>query len=85
MSHASDVLLFPDAGPLITLAYANALDPLLKPGWTLAMVNMVLLEVTRNQTPTSDTIKRWIDSAVRIERQAINAERTFSSLRFPPA
>lgn len=85
MSHASDVLLFPDAGPLITLAYANALDLLLKPGWTLAMVDMVLLEVTRNQTPTSDTIKRWIDSAVRIERQAINAERTFSSLRFPPA
>lgn len=61
MSHASDVLLFPDAGPLITLAYANALDLLLKPGWTLAMVDMVLLEVTRNQTPTSDTIKRWID------------------------
>jgi hypothetical protein len=46
---------------LITLAYANALDLLLKPGWTLAMVDMVLLEVTRNQTPTSDTIKRWID------------------------
>ena len=27
----------------------------------------------------------WIDSDVRIERQAINAGRTFSSLRFPPA
>ena len=49
-----DVSLLPDAGPLITLAYANALDVLFKPGWRVAVVDMVLHEVTRSQTPTSE-------------------------------
>ncbi len=52
--------LLPDAGPLITLAYADALDLLLKPGWQVSIVDMVLFEVTRNQTPTSERIKRWV-------------------------
>ncbi|MFO7628476.1 MAG: hypothetical protein R6W06_02960 [Prochlorococcaceae cyanobacterium] len=30
-------MLIPEAGPLITLAYAESLDLLLKPGWPLAM------------------------------------------------
>ena len=72
MTNASDVVLFPDAGPLITLAYADALDLLLKPGWMLAVVDMVLLEVTRNQTPTSDAIKRWLDR----HRVSIRTTRT---------
>ena len=53
-------LLLPDAGPLITLAYANALDLLFKPGWSVQIVDMVLLEVTRNETPTSQAIATWV-------------------------
>lgn len=54
------VILLPDAGPLITLAYADALDLLLKPGWPVQVVDMVLHEVTRNATPTSEKIGRWV-------------------------
>ncbi|OQW98599.1 MAG: hypothetical protein BWK73_52165 [Thiothrix lacustris] len=54
------VILLADAGPLITLAYADALDVLLLPGWTVQMVDMVLHEVTRNQTPTSQKITAWV-------------------------
>ncbi len=53
------LLLLPDAGPLITLAYADALDLLLEPGWSLALVDMVLHEVTRNETPTSNQLAEW--------------------------
>lgn len=58
---SSDVVLLPDAGPLITLAYADALDVLFAPGWSVMLVDMVLHEVTRNQTPTSDKIARWTE------------------------
>ena len=58
-----DVSLLPDAGPLITLAYANALDVLFKPGWRVAVVDMVLHEVTRSQTPTSEKIAKWAAQA----------------------
>jgi hypothetical protein len=54
------VILLPDAGPLITLAYADALDLLLKPGWPVRVVDMVLHEVTRNATPTSERIGQWV-------------------------
>jgi hypothetical protein len=53
MLSAKDIALLPDAGPLITLAYADALDVLLNPGWTVILVDMILHELTRNQTPTS--------------------------------
>jgi hypothetical protein len=56
----ADVTLLPDAGPLITLAYADALDLLLMPGWSVALVDMVLHEVTRNSTPTSEQIAGWV-------------------------
>jgi hypothetical protein len=56
------VTVLPDAGPLITLAYADALDLLLKPGWQVALVDMVLEEVTRNATPTSERIASWVTS-----------------------
>jgi hypothetical protein len=56
---AQDVALLSDAGPLITLAYANALDVLFEPGWQVMIVDMVLHELTRNATPTSETIARW--------------------------
>jgi hypothetical protein len=96
---ASPVLL-PDSGPLVTLAYADALDLLFLPGWPVQIVDMVLHEVTRNQTPTSQLIgawvstraflifleqKGWLPSAAGIERKAILNGRNFSQLRFPPA
>ena len=56
---AANIVLLPDAGPLITLAYANSLDLLFKPGWAVQMVDMVLHEVTRNLTPTSQLIAQW--------------------------
>ena len=62
MPSARDIALLPDAGPLITLAYADALDVLFKPGWTVMLVDMVLHEVTRNQTPTSSKLAAWVAS-----------------------
>lgn len=55
-------VLLPDAGPLITLAYAQALDVLLKPNWAVHVVDMVLHEVTRNTTPTSQAINNWVQT-----------------------
>lgn len=98
MPSPTDVILFPDAGPLITLANGDALDLLLKPGWTVSLVDMVLHEVTRNRTPTSLEIDAWvsnrayllfleekglIESAAEIERKAVRNGRQFSNLRFP--
>jgi len=67
-------VVVPNAGPLITLAYADALDLLLKPGWPVLLVDMVLHEVTRNATPTSAGIAAWVaDHSIEIE-----ATRTFA-------
>lgn len=73
MPSSPDVLLLLDAGPLITLAYADALDLLFKPGWPVALVDMVLHEVTRNSTPTSEKLDRWAQG----RRLAIVSTRTF--------
>jgi hypothetical protein len=59
MAANTTITLLPDAGPLITLAYADALHLLLKSGWSAALVDMVLQEVTRNETPTSARIGAW--------------------------
>lgn len=53
-------VLLPDAGPLITLAYAGHLDLLLRPGWPLHLADMVLHEVTRNDTPSRDAITAFV-------------------------
>ena len=67
-------VILPDAGPLITLAYADALDLLFKPGWPVWVVDMVLHEVTRNATPTSAKIATWVDEhAIKVQ-----ATHTFS-------
>ena len=60
---AASIILVPDAGPLITLAYADALDLLLKPGWRVQIVDMVLYELNRNATPTSEKIRRWVEQS----------------------
>lgn len=62
MPSPPDVVLLPDAGPLITLSYADSLDLLFRPGWSVALVDMVLHEVTRNQTPTSEKLARWAET-----------------------
>lgn len=62
MASPAEIVLLPDAGPLITLAYADALDLLFKPGWSVALVDMVLHEVTRNQTPTSEKLAQWAET-----------------------
>jgi len=59
MTSSADIVLLPDAGPLITLAYADALDLLFRPGWSVALVDMVLHEVTRNHTPTGEKLAQW--------------------------
>lgn len=73
---ASEVVLLPDAGPLITLAYADALDVLFKPGWRVALVDMVLHEVTRNQTPTSDKLAKWVKRHLKNQQLAVLATQT---------
>lgn len=55
-----DIVLLLDAGPLTTLAYADALDVLFRPGWSVVLVDMVLHEATRNQTPTSRKLTLWV-------------------------
>lgn len=55
-------ILLADAGPLITLAYADALDLLLRPGWPLRMVDMVFHELTRRDTPTRDRIQHFVEA-----------------------
>ena len=72
-SAAAGIVLLPDAGPLITLAYADALDLLFKPGWPVQLVDMVLHEVTRNATPTSERLAKW----ARRHRLPVLATRTF--------
>jgi hypothetical protein len=62
MMSPTDIFLLPDAGPLITLAYADSLDLLFKPQWSVALVDMVLHEVTRNQTPTSEKLALWVQT-----------------------
>lgn len=62
MTPPAEILLLPDAGPLITLAYADALDVLFMPGWSVALVDMVLYEITRNQTPTSQKLAQWVQA-----------------------
>jgi hypothetical protein len=54
------VVLLPDAGPLITLAYADSLDLLFKPQWAVSLVDMVLHDVTRTQTPTGEKLSQWV-------------------------
>ena len=70
---AANIVLLPDAGPLITLAYADALDLLFKPGWPIVLVDMVLHEVTRNQTPTSEKLAQWAAAG----QVSIRTTRTF--------
>ena len=52
--------MLPDAGPLITLAYADALDLLLKPGRRVSIVDMVFHELTRQPSPMRQKLCDWV-------------------------
>ena len=83
---SAPAVLLPDAGPLITLAYADALDVLIKPGWPVVLVDMVLHEVTRNQTPTSEKLALWAASnavSVRTTRTFQHHQQTLASSPAP--
>ena len=80
------VALLPDAGPLITLAYADALDLLFKPGWPLVLVDRVLHEVTRQQTPTSEKLRQWVQAnqvPVRTTRAFAHYQQTLAAETAP--
>lgn len=74
------VILLADASPLITLAYADALDVLLLPNWQVQMVDMVLHEVTRNPTPTSQKIAAWVAQQQLLVRETRIYQRYIASL-----
>lgn len=74
------VILIADAGPLITLAYADALDVLFKPGWSVQLVDMVVHEVTRNETPTSKKIADWITNHDIFIKQSVTYQRYSAAL-----
>jgi hypothetical protein len=52
----------PDAGPLITLAYAGRLELLLALGLKVVVIDMVKFELTRHFTPTSQAILNFIEA-----------------------
>lgn len=81
MPSPREIALLPDAGPLITLAYADALDALFKPGWTVMLVDMVLHEITRNQTPTSDKLAAWATA----KRIPVLPTKTFAHFKLADA
>ena len=55
-------LIVPDAGPLITLAYADHLDLLLALNVKIVIIDMVKIELTRHKTETSELILDFISS-----------------------
>lgn len=62
---------------MITLAYAGALDVLFKPDWSVVLVDMVLHEVTRSQTPTSEKLAQW----ARSNKLSVRTTKTFQHYR----
>jgi len=85
---SNDIALLPDAGPLITLAYAEALDLLLQPGWSVEIVDRVLHEVTRNETPASRAIGEWVAARclpIRATQLFKQYQATLAEAATPPA
>ncbi len=68
-------LVVPDAGPLITLAYADRLDLLLTLRVTVVVVDMVQHELTRHHTETSQQILAFLyHNRIPIIRTSIGEE-----------
>ena len=87
MPSPRDIVLLPDAGPLITLSYADTLDLLFKPDWPVALVDMVLHEVTRNATPTQRATQRatTMPSKANLGELAIQETMNNLALAEPPS
>ena len=77
----ASMLLLPDAGPLITLAYADALDVLFLPGWSVQVVDMVQHEVTRNATPTSEKLAHWFNDGLSNKQITIVPTKIFAHVQ----
>ena len=79
------LVVIPDSGPLITLAYADSLELLHADGGEVWVVDMIAHEVTRNRTPTSERIGRWIadraDEVVATELFAAYERRLRGTIR----
>jgi predicted nucleic acid-binding protein len=61
-------LIIPDAGPLITLAYAGRFDLLLATQAKVVVIDMVKIELTRHLTQTSQMIIDFIADRTRDPR-----------------
>ena len=64
-------------GALGGVAYAQSLDLLLKPGWPVCIVDMVLYVLTRNQSPASQAIADW----VKVNNLQVLPTKTLAHLR----
>ena len=79
---SASVALLPDAGLLITLAYADALDLLFKPGWPIVLVDMVLM---KSHVITHPPVKSWADALKPTKcRYARPAHSSTTSRRWQP-
>lgn len=75
MSASKCELVVPDAGPLITLAYADRLNLLLVLGIELVVVDVVRHELVRHSTPTSQKILDFLtEHNVRVAETEIGRE-----------
>jgi len=75
MSEKACELIIPDAGPLITLAYAGRLDLFLAIQAKVVVIDMVKIELTRHLTPTSQLIIDFIaDNAIEVIETEIGKE-----------
>ncbi|MBK9574590.1 MAG: hypothetical protein IPO43_18620 [Rhodoferax sp.] len=55
----AQVVLLPDAGPLITLAYANALDLLIRPQWSVQLSTWCCTKSPPQPDSSSARIAEW--------------------------
>jgi hypothetical protein len=76
-------IIVPDAGPLITLAYAGQLELLRRPAWPVHIVDMVLQEVTRKPTPSGEAIAAFVKAGnlavIQTETMRVYRERLTSA------
>lgn len=83
MSNSVCELIIPDAGPLITLAYASRLDLLLATQAKVVVIDMVKIELTRHLTKTSQLIIDFIsNNAIDIVETDIGREAARQGIDF---
>lgn len=76
-------LIVPDAGPLITLAFAGHLDLLLAMQIKVIIIDMVHIELTRHKTETSGIILDFISrNKIEIQSTEIGERATQEGVAF---